>query len=59
MTVTVNGTAVAIGAPFGPTGSWDTWSTLTVTGKLNAGTHQIRKAVHREDEVEASITERS
>ncbi|TML33118.1 MAG: carbohydrate-binding protein [Actinobacteria bacterium] len=42
MTVTVNGTAVAIGAPFGPTGSWDTWSTLTVTGKLNAGTNKVR-----------------
>jgi glycosyl hydrolase group 75 (putative chitosanase)/carbohydrate binding protein with CBM35 domain len=42
MTVTVNGTAVALDAPFGPTANWDTWATLIVTARLNAGTNKVR-----------------
>jgi hypothetical protein len=42
MTVTVNGTPVAIDAPFGPTANWDTWTSLLVTGRFTAGTNKVR-----------------
>src|SRR5436305_2026270 len=42
MTISVNGTAVSSGLSFPGTGSWDTWSTRSVTATLNAGTNTVR-----------------
>jgi alpha-galactosidase len=40
--VSVDGTVVAAGVPFPPTGAWTTWSTVTRVVSLAAGTHTIR-----------------
>jgi len=42
MDITVNGTVVAAGVAFNPTGSWDTWATVTVNAAVNAGTNAVR-----------------
>lgn len=40
--ISVNGTVVASGVPFGSTGSWDTWATKTIGAQLPAGTSTVR-----------------
>ena len=40
--VSVDGTVVAAGVPFPPTGAWTTWSTVTRAVSLAAGAHTIR-----------------
>src|SRR6266511_2098230 len=47
-TVAVNGLVQATLA-FPPTGSWDTWSTQTVTVHLNAGSNAVRAAATTSD----------
>lgn len=42
MTISVNGVDIATGVPFAPTGSWDTWSTTTVSVPLTAGPNAVR-----------------
>jgi Fungal chitosanase of glycosyl hydrolase group 75/Carbohydrate binding module (family 35) len=42
MDISVNGTVVAAGVSFGVTGSWDTWSTKTLTATLNAGANTVQ-----------------
>jgi hypothetical protein len=42
MDIAVNGTVVASGLAFNPTGAWSTWQTVTVTVALNAGANTIR-----------------
>jgi Chondroitinase B/Carbohydrate binding module (family 6) len=42
MDIAVNGTVVAAGKAFNPTGSWDTWQTTTVSVPVNAGTNTVR-----------------
>jgi endo-1,4-beta-D-glucanase Y len=42
MDISVNGTVVAAGVAFNPTGSWDTWATVTVSAAVNAGTNTVR-----------------
>ncbi|MFF3538251.1 glycosyl hydrolase family 8 [Streptomyces sp. NPDC002466] len=42
MDISVNGTVVASGVPFGSTGSWDTWATRTLAVRLDAGTSTVR-----------------
>jgi unsaturated rhamnogalacturonyl hydrolase len=42
MDVAVNGTVVAPGLAFAPTGAWSSWRTQTVTAALAAGTNRIR-----------------
>jgi hypothetical protein len=42
MDVSVNGTVVATGLAFGPTGEWTVWQTASVTAALNAGANTIR-----------------
>jgi endo-1,4-beta-D-glucanase Y len=42
MDISVNGTVVAAGVAFNPTGSWDTWATVTITAAVNAGTNTVR-----------------
>ncbi len=44
MDITVNGTLVAGSLAFNPTGSWDTWQTVTITAAVSAGTSTIRAA---------------
>ncbi len=44
MDIIVNGTVVSPAHSFPGTGSWDTWTTTTVTADLNAGTNTIRLA---------------
>jgi hypothetical protein len=42
MDIIVNGTTIAAAHTFPNTGSWDTWTSATVTTNLNAGTNTIR-----------------
>jgi alpha-L-fucosidase 2 len=42
MDIGVNGTVVARTVSFPPTGSWDTWSTVSVSGPLVAGANRVR-----------------
>jgi len=42
MDVSVNGTVVATGLAFNPTGEWTAWQTASVTAALNAGANTIR-----------------
>src|SRR6266511_264577 len=42
MDITVNGMLVADELAFNPTGSWDTWATVTVNAAVTAGTNTIR-----------------
>lgn len=42
LSVSVNGTVVNASLAFPPTGAWATWSTVTITTNLNAGTNTIR-----------------
>ena len=42
MDIAVNGTVVAAGVAFNPTGTWDTWQDVTVTLPVSAGTNTIR-----------------
>jgi hypothetical protein len=42
MDVSVNGTVVASGLAFSPTGEWTVWQTAAVTAALNAGANTIR-----------------
>jgi endo-1,4-beta-D-glucanase Y len=42
MDIAVNGTVVAAGVAFNPTGSWDTWATVTVSAALNSGANTVR-----------------
>jgi hypothetical protein len=42
MDIAVNGTVVAAGKAFNPTGNWDTWSTVSVTATLNAGSNTVK-----------------
>jgi hypothetical protein len=42
MDIAVNGTVVAAGAAFAPTGNWDTWQTKTITAAVNAGSNTVR-----------------
>ena len=42
MDITVNGTLVAAGLSFAPTGAWSTWRTQSVTAALAAGENRIR-----------------
>src|SRR5947207_1936554 len=42
MNITVNGAPAAGGVAFNPTGSWDTWATVTVNAALNAGSNTVR-----------------
>ncbi|WP_433514714.1 CBM35 domain-containing protein [Nonomuraea sp. CA-143628] len=41
-TITVNGTAIATGHAFNSTGTWDTWTTATLTATLRAGANTVR-----------------
>jgi hypothetical protein len=47
MNVTVNGSPVAIDAPFAATTDWNTWTTLTVTANLAGGTNKVRATATR------------
>ncbi|MGW2400161.1 PQQ-dependent sugar dehydrogenase [Kitasatospora sp. NPDC001664] len=40
--ITVNGARVAAGRSFPSTGTWDTWTTATVTAPLTAGANKVR-----------------
>jgi glucose/arabinose dehydrogenase len=42
LSVSVNGTVVNASLAFPPTGAWATWSTVSITANLNAGTNTIR-----------------
>jgi len=42
MDVRVNGALVAAGVSFAPTGSWDTWQTVSVPATLAVGTNPVR-----------------
>ena len=42
MDITVNGMLVADELAFNPTGSWDTWATVTVNAAVTAGSNNIR-----------------
>jgi Carbohydrate binding module (family 6) len=42
MDISVNGTVVASGVSFGPTADWTSWTTVSVTAALTAGTNTIR-----------------
>src|SRR6266542_3965646 len=42
MDITVNGMLVADELAFNPTGSWDTWATVTVNAAVTAGSNKIR-----------------
>src|SRR6266508_112120 len=42
MDIAVNGTTVAAGASFAPTGNWDTWATKTITAAVTIGSNKIR-----------------
>jgi poly(beta-D-mannuronate) lyase len=42
MNISVNGTVVAAGMAFNPTGNWDTWQTVSLMIPVNAGTNTIR-----------------
>jgi hypothetical protein len=42
MDIAVNGTVVAAGLAFNPTGNWDTWSTTSLTTPVVAGANTIR-----------------
>jgi hypothetical protein len=42
MDIRVNGTVVAAGLAFNPTGSWDTWANQTFSASLNAGSNTVR-----------------
>lgn len=42
MDVLVNGTAVSAAHPFDSTGTWDTWSSVTVNAPLQAGANTVR-----------------
>ncbi|MFE7129786.1 carbohydrate-binding protein [Streptomyces sp. NPDC057638] len=42
MDVSVNGSVVAAGRSFGPTGAWTGWTDVTLTVPLTAGTNTIR-----------------
>jgi hypothetical protein len=42
MSITVNGTVVSSSLSFPGTGNWDTWSTVSVTATLTAGTNTVR-----------------
>src|SRR6266498_1795893 len=42
MDITVNGMLVADELAFNPTGSWDTWATVTVNAAVTAGSNTIR-----------------
>jgi rhamnogalacturonyl hydrolase YesR len=44
MDITVGGVPVAGGLAFNPTGSWDTWATVSMTANLAAGTNAVRAA---------------
>ncbi|MEV0351246.1 CBM35 domain-containing protein [Nonomuraea sp. NPDC050680] len=41
-TITVNGTAIATGHAFTSTGTWDAWTTATLTATLRAGANTVR-----------------
>jgi alpha-galactosidase len=40
--ITIDGTVVATGVQFPPTGAWTTWSTVTRSSALTAGSHTVR-----------------
>ncbi len=42
MDLSINGTTVATGVPFGSTGSWTSWTTYTANHALVAGTNRIK-----------------
>jgi aryl-phospho-beta-D-glucosidase BglC (GH1 family) len=42
MDIAVNGTVVAPGTAFNPTGAWTTWQEVTVNATLTAGTNKVR-----------------
>jgi alpha-L-fucosidase len=42
MNISVNGTVVATGRSFAPTGSWDTWANVTLSAPLSAGSNTVR-----------------
>ena len=42
MDIAVNGTVVAAKHAFNGTGTWDTWSTASVSVPLKAGTNTVR-----------------
>ncbi|GLW56503.1 hypothetical protein Kpho01_45140 [Kitasatospora phosalacinea] len=42
MDITVNGTRIAAGRSFLPTGNWDTWATASLPITLKAGTNTVR-----------------
>ncbi|WP_214416203.1 CBM35 domain-containing protein [Sphaerisporangium fuscum] len=63
--VSVNGAVVAAAHTFGGTGSWDTWTTATVTANLNAGDNTVRVTATSAngnpnlDYIEATVTDTS
>ncbi|WP_456093985.1 carbohydrate-binding protein [Paenibacillus alkalitolerans] len=44
LNITVNGREVSSSLSFPPTGSWSTWSTVSIAASLNAGTNTVRAA---------------
>ncbi len=42
MDILVNGSVVASAVPFGGTGAWTTWQTLSVNAPVNAGANSVR-----------------
>jgi exo-1,4-beta-D-glucosaminidase len=42
MDIAVNGTVVSAGLAFASTGTWDTWSTVTLSIPVSAGTNAVR-----------------
>jgi hypothetical protein len=42
MDISVNGTVVAAGRGFNPTGNWDTWADVNLTATLQAGSNTVR-----------------
>lgn len=42
MSITVNGTTIAASQSFPGTGSWDTWTSLSLTTTVTAGSNTVR-----------------
>jgi unsaturated rhamnogalacturonyl hydrolase len=42
MDISVNGTVVAAGVAFAPTGNWDTWQTVSLAAVVHAGANTVR-----------------